>query len=186
MSCGEVCCLADSATTHTILRDRIYFSNFVPTHTSVTTISGESNLIEGHGMAHFMLSNGTEFTIKEALYSPRSRRTLLSFKDIRANGYHVETTEERGVEYLCITSNVYGQKRILEKLKRLSSGLYMTTLRSIEANHTVSQGLTNPSNFLLWHDCLGHPGHTMMRRILNSSHGYPLSNKDLVFSDTLC
>ena len=186
MTCGEVCCLADSATTHTILRDRKYFSNLLPIHTSVTTISGQSNLIEGHGKAQFMLSNGTKFTINEALYSPRSRRTLLSFKDIRINNYHVETTEEKGVEYLCITSNLYGQKRTLEKLKSLSNGLYMTTIRTIEANHIVSQKLTNSSNYLLWHDRLGHPGQIMMRRILNSSHGHPLTNKDLVFSNTLC
>ena len=58
----------------------------------MTTISEQSNLIEGHDKAQFMLSNGTKFTIIEALYSPRSRRMLLSFKDIRANNYHVETT----------------------------------------------------------------------------------------------
>jgi peptide/histidine transporter 3/4 len=72
------------------------------------TISGPTNLIEGRGRAQIVLPNGTEVTIAEALYSPRSSRTLLSFKDIRANGYHVETTEEKGVKYLCITSNLYG------------------------------------------------------------------------------
>lgn len=90
------------------------------------------------------------------------------------------------MEYLCITSNLYGQKRTLEKLKCLSNGLYMTTIRSIEANHIVNQKLTNSSSFFLWHDRLGYPGQSMMRRILNSSHGHPLTNKDLVFSDTLC
>lgn len=29
MTSGEVSCLADSATTHTILRERHYFTNFV-------------------------------------------------------------------------------------------------------------------------------------------------------------
>ena len=167
MSCGEVCCLADSATTHTILKDKIYFSNLSPIHTSVTTVDGPSKTkIEGYGKAHFMLSNGTEFTINEALYSPRSWRTLLSFKDIRANHYHIETTEEKGVEYLCLTSHLYGRKRTLEKMKRLKNGLYITTIRSIEANHTVSQKLTNSSNYVLWHDRLGHPGQNMMRHII--------------------
>lgn len=186
MHCGEVICLADSASTHTILQERKYFTNFIPIKTSVKTISGESNLVEGHGKARIMLSNDTELVINEALYSPRSRRTLLSFKDIRTNGFHVETTEEKGIEYLCITSNLYGQKRTLEKLKCLSNGLYMTTIRSIETNLTVSQKLTNMSNYLLWHDRLGHPGQTMMRRILNSSKGHHLQNKDLVYSNTLC
>ncbi|GAV75933.1 hypothetical protein CFOL_v3_19409 [Cephalotus follicularis] len=32
--------------------------------------------------------------ITDALYSTKSRRNLLSFKDIRRNGYHIETTNE--------------------------------------------------------------------------------------------
>ena len=82
-----------------------------------------------------MLSNGTILTIKEALYSPRSRITLLSFRDIRDNKYHLETTEDNGFEFLCITSYEYGQKHIHEKLERLSNGLYITTIRSIEAHN---------------------------------------------------
>ena len=106
-----------------------------------------------------MLPNGTEFTISEALYSPSSRRTLLRFKDIRTNDYHVETIEkEKGVECLCITSNLYGQKRTLEKLKCLSNGRHMTTIKSIEPDHLISQKLTDLSNYFLWHDRLGHPG----------------------------
>ena len=104
-----------------------------------------------------MLSNGTELVLNEALYSPRSRRTLLSFKDIQTNGFHVETTEVKGIEYLCITSNLYGQKRTLEKLKCLSNGLYMTTIPSIETNHIVILKLTNMSYYLLWDDRLGAP-----------------------------
>ena len=68
-----------------------------------------------------MLSNGIVLTVKEALYYPRSERTLMSFRDIRDNQYHVETTEENGSKFLCITSYEYGQKRIHEKLERLKS-----------------------------------------------------------------
>ena len=71
-----------------------------------------SNLIEGYGKAHIMLSNGTILTIKEALYSPRSGRMLLSFRDIRDNHYHIETTEDNGSKFVCITSYEYGPKRI--------------------------------------------------------------------------
>ena len=77
MSSGEVSCLADSATTHTILRERYYFTNLIPKKAHLTTLSGSSNL-----KARIMLSNDTILTIKEALYSPRSGRTLLSFRDI--------------------------------------------------------------------------------------------------------
>lgn len=109
---GEEICLADSATTHTILRDRKYFSTLNLTRAKVTTISGPVDLIEGSGRAHIRLSNGTQLSIQEALYSSRSKRNLLSFKDIRLNGYHIETTNENNVEYLCITSNTYSQRRI--------------------------------------------------------------------------
>ncbi|KAM2339367.1 hypothetical protein ACFX1X_018956 [Malus domestica] len=128
MTSGEVSCLVDSATTHTILHEKHYFTNFVPKNAPLTTLSGLSNLIKGYIKAHIMLSNGTALTIKEALYSPRSGRTLLSFRDIRDNQYHVEATEENDSEFLCITSYKYGRKRIHEKLEHFLSGLYITTI----------------------------------------------------------
>ncbi|KAM2804855.1 hypothetical protein COP1_045682 [Malus domestica] len=94
MTSGEVSCLVDSATTHTILHDRSYFTNFIPKNAPLTTFSGPSNLIEGYSKTHIMLSNGTILTIDKALYSPRSERMLLSFKDIRDNNYHTETYVE--------------------------------------------------------------------------------------------
>ena len=42
MTSGEVSCLADSATTHIVLRKRIYFTNFVPKNAPLTTLSGPS------------------------------------------------------------------------------------------------------------------------------------------------
>ena len=96
MSSGEVSCLADSATTHIILRERHYFTNLIPKKAHLTTLSGPSNLIEGYRNARIMLSNGTILTIKETLYSPHSGRTLLSFRDIRDNKYHLGTTEDNG------------------------------------------------------------------------------------------
>jgi hypothetical protein len=62
-------------------------------------------------------------TISEALYSPRSSQTLLNFKDIRENEYHVENAHENSVDFPYMTSTKYDQKRILEKLRRLSSGM---------------------------------------------------------------
>ena len=87
-------CLVDCATTHTILREKIYFFNLITTNTSVGTISGTSNLIEGSRRVNIVLPNRTRFHINDTLYSRKSRRNLLSFKDIRRNGYHIETTNE--------------------------------------------------------------------------------------------
>ena len=137
MTSGEVSCLADSATTHTILHEWHYFTNFVPKKAHLTTLLGSSSLIEGYRKARIMLSNGSILTIKEALYSPRFGRTLLSFRDIRDNQYHIETTKDNGSEFLCIISYKYGQKCIHEKLERLPSRLYITIIRGIEAHHVV-------------------------------------------------
>ncbi|KAM1645147.1 hypothetical protein ACFXTN_006338 [Malus domestica] len=174
MSSGEVSCLADSATTHNILRERHYFTNLIPKKAHLTTFSGSSNLIEGYRKTCIMLSNGTILTIKEALYSPRSGRTLLSFRDIRDNQYHIETNEDNGSEFLCITSYEYGQKHIHEKLERLPSGLHIITICGIEAHSVAGPMPEFQDTLLLWHDRLGHHGRDMMRRILKSSHRHKL------------
>ena len=97
-------CLVDCATTHTILRDKIYFLELILIKANVSTISGTINLVEGFGRANIMLPNGTRFHINDALYSSKFRRNLLNFKDIFRNGYHIETMNEDNVEYLYITS----------------------------------------------------------------------------------
>ncbi|GAV90144.1 hypothetical protein CFOL_v3_33553, partial [Cephalotus follicularis] len=104
---------------------------------NVGTISGMSDLIESSGMASFVLSNGTQMSITNALYSTKSRRNLLSFKDIRRNGYHIETTNENGKEYLYITGNASDRKQILKKLPELSSGLYIMKIRAIESHNVM-------------------------------------------------
>ena len=73
---------------------KIYFFNLIKTNITVSTISGTSNLIEGSERANIVLPNGTRFHIYDALYSSKSRRNLLSFKDIRRNGHHIETMNE--------------------------------------------------------------------------------------------
>ncbi|KAK8359548.1 hypothetical protein V6Z11_A04G103500 [Gossypium hirsutum] len=99
-------CLADSATTHTILKDKKYFSHLTMSNAHVNTISGSLKLIEGSGRAIILLPKGTKFIIDDALYSTKSQRNLLSFKDIRLNGYHIETMNEKNVEF-CRSSYFY-------------------------------------------------------------------------------
>ena len=125
-------CLVDCATTHTILRDKIYFLELILIKTNVSTISGTINLVEGSGRANIMLPNGTRFHINDALYSSKFRRNLLNFKDIFRNGYHIETMNEDNVEYLYITSIISSQKLIMQKFPAFSSMLYHTTIKPIE------------------------------------------------------
>jgi hypothetical protein len=46
---------------------------------------------------------GTQIFVKDALLYPDSKHLILSFKDIRANAFHVETKIEHGTKYLLIT-----------------------------------------------------------------------------------
>ena len=116
-------CLVDYATTYTSLRDKKYFSNLTLVPFNVQTISGPVDLNKVSERATIILPNGTKFQIDDALYSNKSNRNLLSFKDIRRNGYHIETMSHNGNEYLLIT----GQKQILEQLISSSYGLYQTS-----------------------------------------------------------
>ena len=116
----EAICLADSATTHTILQSEKYFSQLTKAEGRVGTTSGTSNLIEGFRKTSFMLPNETQFFIKNALYSGKSRKNLLNFNDIQLNGFHIKTTNENDNEYLLITSTISGKKKILEKLHSIS------------------------------------------------------------------
>ena len=79
-------CLVNSATTHTILKDKIYFQSLILCKANVNTILGSSNLIEDSGRVIIMLPKGTKLYIDDALYSSKSSTNLLSFKDICYNG----------------------------------------------------------------------------------------------------
>ncbi|KAG7557098.1 Reverse transcriptase RNA-dependent DNA polymerase [Arabidopsis suecica] len=124
------------------------------------TIADIASLIEGHGQAHILLSKGTHLEISDALYSPSSKRSLLSFKDIRLNGFHIETKGEGNKEFLNIIEITQGHKKVLETIPALSTGLYYAKIDMIEANMAMNKEFIE--KFTLWHDRLGHPGHSMM------------------------
>ena len=154
---------------------------------NVHTISGPVKMIDGSGNATIMLSNGTILHIEDALLSTKIKRNLLSFKDVRRNGYNLETIIEADIDCLCIISYKMGIKTIHEKIKASISGLYCVPIRAIESYATMSWKLINPDEFGLWHDRLGHSGATMMRRIILNSREHPLKNiKVLLSKDYSC
>lgn len=162
MSRGEIEYLTNSGTTHTILWNILLFKDFVLHKSSVTTTIGSSPIIKGRGNVQFLLPNGTIIHVTDALYAPKANRTLLSFRDIRATIFHLETFNENGQEFLFITSNDCGRKRIIEKLLiSQTSGLCLTTIRIIES-YAVSHNFCDSDSYKLWHDRLGHLGCDMM------------------------
>ena len=54
-------------------------------------IAGRDALIVGSGRATITLPMGTQITMKDALLYLDSTHTLLSFRDVHKNGFHVET-----------------------------------------------------------------------------------------------
>jgi len=176
-------CVVDSVTTHDIFKDEKYFSYLLRRKANVTTISSNLKLIEGSERATIFLPKGTKLVKEDALFSSKSPRNLLSFKDFRRNGYHIETLNEMNIEYLGITKYVSGQKYILEKLPTRSSGLYYAEMSTIKAHSIVNQKFTDLNTFVLWLDRIGHPGSIMMRRIIENSNGHPLKNMKILTSD---
>ena len=158
-------------------RDKRYFLKLTLIKVNVSTISSIINLVEGSGRANITLPNGTKFHKNGALYSNKSRRNLLSFKDICRNGYHIETMNEDNVEYLYITFIISGQKLIMEKLSTFSSGLYHTTIKPIESYVVMNQKFNDPKVLVLWNDRLSHPRSSMMCQIIEHSHEHPLKNQ---------
>ena len=77
---NEDICLVDSATTHTILKNKKYFSSITMEGANVKTISGSTDIIEGSGRANILLPRGIKLHIDNALYSTKSHKNLLSFK----------------------------------------------------------------------------------------------------------
>jgi hypothetical protein len=96
-----------------------------------------------------LLEKKTKLIINDALYCSKFRRNLLSFKDIRCNGYHIETITEHNIEYLQIITIKYGQKIILKKMEDLSSGLYCMNISSIESNMVSNQKLHDTKIFTM-------------------------------------
>ena len=116
--------LLDNATTPSILKDKNYFSTMTLRKTNIHTISGPVEMINGFGNATIMLPNGTILHIKDALLSTKTKRNLLSFKDVRRNGYYLQTIIEADINCLCIISYKMGIKTIHKKIKASISGLY--------------------------------------------------------------
>ena len=67
----------------------------------------------GTGRATIVLPMGTHITIEDALLYPDSKHTLLSYKDIRQNGFHIKTGDDNNEEFLLFTKHNGYSKQIV-------------------------------------------------------------------------
>jgi hypothetical protein len=132
---------------------------------------------------------GTQITIEDVFLYPNSTRILLSFRDVRKNGFHVETHMHNKEEFLFFTKLTGYGKQICEKISSLQTGLYYTYIKHIDhiAYKIIFQ---NVDTFRNWHDRLGHPGIGMMKKIISYSIGHDMENvkfpKNKDFCCTVC
>jgi len=174
--------LLDSATTHTIFRNRHFFSSMTLRKAQIHTISGLVPIIDSFGNATIVLPNGTILHIENAFLSIRSKRNLFSFKDVCHNWYHIKTIYEQDKKYIGISSYKMGLKTIHEKLEASSMGLYYVMIKAVETYTTTSWRLVSLDQFGLWHDRLGHSGASMIRRIIQNTKWHPLKNIKVLLS----
>jgi len=101
----EKICLVDSGTTNSILRKIKYFQTLIESKRNILIIVRCDAVIAGSGRAIVMLPMGTMIIFKDALLYPNSTHTLLSYRDICKNGYHIETHDQNNEEFLLITKD---------------------------------------------------------------------------------
>ncbi|GJW77705.1 retrovirus-related pol polyprotein from transposon TNT 1-94 [Tanacetum coccineum] len=54
-----------------------------------------------------------------------------------------------------------------------------------ESHMVIKEKSCDPDIVSLWHDRLGHPGSTMMKRIIESTHGHPLKDQEILQMDKM-
>ena len=83
-------------------------------------------------MSHYYSPYGYTNYDEDALLYPDSTRTLLSFRDVHKNGFHVEIHMDNEEEFLLFTKLTGYGKQIFEKISSLQTGLYITYIKPIE------------------------------------------------------
>ena len=157
MPMNEEIYLLDICTSGTVLRDTRYFQTLRKYDGSTTTIIGDDSRIVGTGRATIVLPNGTHLGINEALLYLDSTRTLLSFKDTCANGFHVETNVDDGEESLIITKKHGDQKTIVESSPSIRDNKYYAYVKPPKEFVLFKTIFSNQEKYHIWHDILGHP-----------------------------
>jgi hypothetical protein len=164
----EEMCLVDSCTTNSILRKTKYFQTLTRRTKNILTIAEHNTNIVGSVRATIILPISVQVTIENALLYHNSTRTLLSYKYIYKNGFHVITHEENNEEFLHIIKKNGDGHDILERMSSLPSRLYYTYIKLVP-HVAYKEFFQNVDIFVTWHERLGHPRLGMMRKILGNS-----------------
>jgi peptide/histidine transporter 3/4 len=193
--------LLDSASTHTVLQDQTHFefkTQNEPWQTcDIVTIAGKRNFKFREGRAVVILPGGAPLICERAMYAPDAPRSLISYRDLRANDIHVSTAVENDEEVL----ELWRGPRRLATAHAAANGLYELCIMQAsppskgEEEAGEHQHMCHPclslggaqTSFLaasskanIWHRRLGHPGMTMMRKMTPILTGHDLCMSDAV------
>ena len=120
---GANIALLDSASTHTILQNQEFFK-FPKTITwrkcDIITIARNQNIRFREGRTTTILPGRFLVICERAMYAPSAPRSLINYKDLRANNIHISTTVEREATLLELQQ---GQQH-LTAAKAEANGLY--------------------------------------------------------------
>ena len=127
------------------------------------------------------------------MYAPGAPRSLISYRDLRANHIHASTALEDGEEVLQLRRG----SSVLATAKAGATGLYSLPISGAspiqldkeEANARATRTslpckgvptalMTSNARADLWHSRMGHPGTTMMRRMIPLLTGHELCTSD--------
>ena len=171
--------LLDSASTHSIFRDPQYFESDCMRgpwqECNILTIAGSRTFKFREGRATIVLPGGFPLRCERAMYAPAAPRSLISYRDLRANGIHASTRdgEVDDDEALELRKGTH----VFTTVKAGTTGLYELKITAAATNGR-SCNLTVLPKAQLWHRRLGHPGTTIFRRMLPVLTGHTLSTSD--------
>ena len=191
--------LLNNASTYTVLQDHAYFefkTQNEPWQTcDLVIIAGKRNFKFCEGRAGVILPGGAPFICERAMYAPDAPRSLISYRDLRANDIHVSTAVENDEEVLELRR---GPRR-LATAHAAANGLYELCImqasppckgeeEASEHRHgyharlplggAQASFLAASSKANIWHRRLGHPGTTMMRKMIPILTGHDLCTSD--------
>ena len=142
-----------------------------------------------------ILPGGAPLICERAMYVPDAPRSLISYCDLRANDIHVSTAVENDEEVLelrqgprCLTTAHAAANSLYELCIMQASPRCKGEEEVGEHRHECYPHLPlgcAQTSFLaasfkanIWHRRLGHPGTTMMRKMIPILTGYDLGTSD--------
>jgi hypothetical protein len=114
----------------------------------ITTVTGSHLISYQIGEARHVMPGGTHIRIFKVVYLSTSTRNLLSFLNIRRNGFHLRATEDNNQELLQILDR---EGCPIENIPAYSSDMYIVPLICSSEGEDVAFCVNT------WHERMGHP-----------------------------